>query len=285
MMPSARVNGVNLNYELEGTGEQVVVFLHGFSMGLGMWDRQASSLSGSHRVLRYDLRGQGKSEAPSDSIKYVQSESVTDLLGLLDHLGIDRAVLVGLSNGGNVSVHFALNYPKRLAGLVICDTGAGSDDPDAWRQQTGDWASLIENKGTNAFAVQYLHSSVLDLKPFFEREPDMYERMRTTIAASSPVGLANTLRATVGSRVSLYSLEERLKSLRVPTLIIVGDRDHLCINPSKFLATTIPSAKQVTLENCGHMTNLERTNHFNAALLEFLGRDVVIRGFAEPSKG
>lgn len=131
-------------------------------------------------------------------------------------------------------------------------------------------ADFIDLAGLDAFALEYLPSDTLNLQAYFEREPAMFERMRRTVGRSSSIGLSNTLRATVGSRVSLYSLEERLGRLAVPALVIVGDRDHLCTNPSKYLANVIPGAQLLVLPDCGHMTNLERTEEFNRALIEFL---------------
>lgn len=270
-MPRVHVNGLNINYQLKGPEEAAcVVFLHGFSLGHKMWDPQVNEFAGKYKILRYDLRGQGESESPQDPEEYKQSESIADLLGLLDQLEVEKAFLVGLSNGGNVATHFALNHSERVAGVVICDTGAGSDDPEAWKRQTDAWADLIEVSGPAAFADQYLNSDILNLQPYFQREPGAFDRYKAIIAASNPLGLIHTLRSTVGSRVSLYSLEERLRQMTLPAMVIVGDRDHLCTNPSQFLARTIPNARLEVLPDCGHMTNLERTEVFNGLLGTFL---------------
>src|SRR5438046_4972635 len=125
-MPIARVNGVSLYYEIAGRGAPLVL-VHGFACGIRSWDPQVRALSRYRRVVTYDVRGHGLSDAPPDAAAYSQPISVEDLHGLLAYLGITRAAIGGLSMGGNIALNFALAYPQMVGALIITDTGAGSD--------------------------------------------------------------------------------------------------------------------------------------------------------------
>ena len=124
-MPRVDVNGVSLYYEVTGHGPPLVL-AHGFACGLRMWDPQVNALARSWRVVTYDVRGHGISEAPDDPAAYSQAISVADLRALLEHLKMRRAAVGGLSMGGNIALNFALAHPDMVTALIVADTGAGS---------------------------------------------------------------------------------------------------------------------------------------------------------------
>ena len=130
-MPIARVNGIKLYYEEAGTGSPLI-WVHGFGCGIRSWDPQVERLSNSCRVITYDVRGFGISDAPESAAAYSQAISVADLAALIEHLGIERAVIGGLSMGGNIALNFAIAHPQRVSALIIADTGAGSDNTEEW---------------------------------------------------------------------------------------------------------------------------------------------------------
>src|SRR5947209_5581300 len=121
-MPTARVNGVSLYYEVAGRGAPLVL-VHGFACGIRSWDPQVRALSRYRRVIAYDVRGHGLSDAPPEAAAYSQATSVADLHALLAHLKIGRAVVGGLSMGGNIALNFALAHPAMVSALIVGDTG------------------------------------------------------------------------------------------------------------------------------------------------------------------
>src|SRR5581483_6047804 len=138
-MPIARVNGVSLYYEELGQGPPLLL-VHAFPVGRGMWDPQVRGLSGRFRVITYDCRGFGRSEAPTAPDAYSQAHSVADAQALLEHLGAVPAAVCGLSMGGGIALNLALAHPASVRALVLCATGAGSDDPGAFRARCVEYA-------------------------------------------------------------------------------------------------------------------------------------------------
>jgi pimeloyl-ACP methyl ester carboxylesterase len=234
-----------------------------------MWDGQAAALAPRRRVVTYDARGHGLSDAPDEASAYSQPTSVEDLRGLLDHLGVRRAAVGGLSMGGNVALTFAMTYPERVTALVVADTGAGSDDPAAWRAAAGAWADVLEGGGVEAFAEAALQNPLF--ARYAGRAPEAERFIRTCLMTHRARGLAHTAREVLAGRPSIYTLEARLRELRVPTLLIVGEHDEPCVTVHRFMAATIPGARSLVLPGVGHLTNLEAPAAFNAALRRFLG--------------
>jgi len=266
-MPRARVNGVELYYEESGTGPPVVL-AHGFALTSRMWDPQVAALAPRYRVIVYDARGQGRSEVPDDPERYSQPEMVGDLLGLLDHLGLDRAHVGGLSMGGGVALAFALAHPERVAGLAVCDAGAGSDDPAGHAARLRRWRDSLERGGVEAFAEECLRDPLL--ADYAAQGPEAAGLLRRLVTANPARGLAHALTGVIGRRPAVYALEERLARLARPLLVIVGERDHPCRKVADFLARTVPRAELVVIPGSGHVTSLEQPAAFNAALGRFL---------------
>jgi pimeloyl-ACP methyl ester carboxylesterase len=263
----ARVNGVSLYYEDAGRGRPLVM-AHGFSATARMWEGQVAAFRERYRVITYDARGQGRSEAPADAAAYSQPIMVEDLRQLIAHLGLDRPVVCGLSMGGNVVLNLALAHPEAVAGAVVCGTGAGSEDPEAWAVTVQEWIDLLEGPGIEAFAEMYLADPIL--ADYADRSPAAREFLWRAITSNTARGLALGLRGVVGRRPTVYSLRDRLARLAVPATIVVGDRDHWCTKVSTFMAATIPGAELVEIADSGHMSNLEQPEQFNRALRRVL---------------
>ena len=268
-MPKARVRDVNLYYELAGSGPPLVL-VHGFACGIRSWDPQVRVLARSHRVLTYDVRGHGISDAPRDAAAYSQPISVEDLRGLLDHLRIKRAVIGGLSMGGNIALNFALAHPRMVSGLVIADTGSGSDSAADWAATIHTLADTAERGGIEAFADATMALSLF--ARYVAQGPDAERFIRTCVLSHRAHGIAHTAREVLGKRPSIYALEPGLRALRVPTLLIVGEHDEPCVKVHDFMARTIPRAKAITIPGVGHLSNLEAPAAFNAAVRRFLAK-------------
>ena len=267
-MPIARVNGVALYYESSGTGRPPLVLVHGFACGIRSWDLQLKPLSRRRQVVAYDVRGHGISEAPREASAYSQPTSVADLHALLQHLQIRRAALCGLSMGGNIALNFALAHPDMVSALVIADTGAGSDDTADWVRDVQAFARALDDDGLEAFA------DAASANPLFARYiaqgPEAERRIRACLMTHRAHGIAHTGREVLCKRPTIYSLEEGLRRLRVPTLLIVGEHDDPCRKIHDFMARTIPGAWSVVLPGLGHLTPLEAPERFNRLVSRFL---------------
>lgn len=269
-MGHVEANGVRLFVEERGTGSPLV-FLHAYPMGRQMWEPQVSFFAArGYRVLWYDCRGFGLSEAPGEVSCYGQETSVEDLRALLRALGIPRAALCGLSMGGSIALNFAIRHPEALSALTVCDTGSGSEDPAALAATVTGWAEAAERGGIPAFLESLLAHPIFG--GFAARGEGEAATLRRLVGSHPAHGVACTARQTLARRPPIYALEDRLKVLTVPTLILVGERDHPCLAVSRFMAGTIPGAEFVVMQGAGHFTNLEGPDEFNRVLLAFLQR-------------
>lgn len=270
-MPLADVNGIRLYYEMTGKGRPVV-FVHGFGCGIRSWDPQVSALARSHRVIAYDVRGHGLSDAPADAAAYSQPTSIEDLRQLLNVLKIRRTAVVGLSMGGNIALNFALTHPTLVSALVVADTGAGSDGHDDWVATTHAFASALDAGGTEAFADMAMANPLF--APYCAKGPEARRFIRSCLMTHRARGVAHTAREVLAKRPRIYALEAQLAKLRVPTLLIVGDGDDPCLKVHDFMARTIPGARSLVLRGTGHLSNLEAPAVFNAAVRRFLVKAV-----------
>ena len=266
-MPLAPVNGISLYYEVKGRGSPLVL-VHGFACGLRIWDPQVRALSSRHRVVTYDVRGHGLSDAPADAAGYSQSISVEDLQGLLEHLRIKRAAVGGLSMGGNIALNLALAHPGMVSALIIADTGAGSDGTADWNAGARAYGEVLDREGLEAFADLAFANPLF--ARYIARGPEAARFIRSCLMTHRARGIAHTAREVLAKRPTIYSLEPHLRELRVPTLLIVGEHDEPCVKVHRFMAGTIPGAKHVVIRGAGHLTNLEAPAAFNAAVRRFL---------------
>lgn len=265
-MPTARVNGVRLYDEDAGSGPPLL-FIHAFPVGCRIWEPQLQVFARRYRVIAYDCCGFGRSEAPRDPAAYSQAFSVEDAFALLRHLDALPAALCGLSMGGNIALHLALAHPEAVTALVACDTGSGSEAPEAFRARCEEFAAAA-GQGIEAFCQTALGRSLL--ADFARRGPDEAALLRELIFEQPPHGVALTARHTLATRQPIYTPEARLATLGVPTLVVYDEHDAACIETSRFMAETIPGARLFFVPGVSHFVNLDEPELFNATVLEFL---------------
>jgi pimeloyl-ACP methyl ester carboxylesterase len=256
----ARVNGTSLYYEVAGSGEPVVL-VHGFSLDSRMWDDQVDALAEGHRVIRYDLRGFGRSELP-DGKPYSRAE---DLKALLEHLGIGRANIVGLSMGGSVAVGFALSFPEMTHKLILADSALNGYD---W---SSEWESSMEAIRSRALSAGEKAANALWLEhPLFapaREKPAVAAHLAQMVDGYSGWHWMNDdpLRVSDPPNVS------RLTEVRSPALIVLGDRDLPDFHRiAAILQERIPDSRTFKLQGMGHMVNMEAPEQFNELVLDFL---------------
>jgi pimeloyl-ACP methyl ester carboxylesterase len=263
-------DGVRLHYEETGTGTPIV-FVHEFAGEAASWEAQLRHFGRKHRCIAYNARGYPPSDVPAEDRFYSQQRACDDIRAVLDGLGIETAHIVGLSMGGFATVHFGLNHAKRARSLAIagCGYGAEREKRELFRTESAAIAADIEANGMAAFVAGYgLGASRVQL---LAKDPRAWREFMAHFAKHDARGSALTLRNVQGQRPSLYDLADRLAKIAVPTLIVTGDEDFNCLQPSLFLQRVIPSAGLAILPKTGHMVNLEEPAAFNRLVDDFIG--------------
>lgn len=260
-----KVNGFMMNYALEGPAEApVVVMSHSLGVSLSLWDQQVLPLAKNYRVLRYDARGHGGSEAPGDA--YSMNDLVDDVRALLNALDIKRVHFVGLSMGGMIGQLFALKYPAMLASLVLCDTTSRVTEPnppvDTWDKRIQDIkAGGIEGIVEPALQRQFT-------APYRAAQPAMMDRMRAIIRQTSPLGYMGCIHA-----IKTVYTTNRLEEIQAPTLVIVGDQDKITpIAAAQKIHDRIKGSELLIIPSASHLSNVEQADLFNEAITTFLGK-------------
>lgn len=268
-MPTASVDGLDLYYEEHGAGFPLLLS-HEFADDYRGWEPQVRYFARHYRVITYNNRGYPPSTVPDDPTAYSQERLVEDLKALLDHLGIERAHICGLSMGGYVALVFALTYPERCASAVVAGCGTGSNDPEAFRANARELIARIEEQGMAGFAASYGRGPAR--LPFLRKDPLGWRAFHDRLAAHSARGSALIFGNVQLKRPTVYDWQERLDAARVPLLVMTGDEDEPCLLPSLFIKHHARGAGLAVLPDTGHALNLEEPARFNALVHDFLSR-------------
>lgn len=255
-MPVAQVNGQSINYADSGGDGPAIIWSHGFLMDHTMFDAQVEALSGDYRCIAWDERGFGHTPATAP---FTYWDGADDAVALLDHLGIDRAVFAGMSQGGFISLRAALAHPNRVRGLILIDTQAGTEAPenieayggmlqhwlsDAPLGDIGDFvASLI--LGDPGLAATWI--------PIWEsRRGEMNEHPGDCLLGRDDI-------------------TDRLAEISAPALVIHGDADAaIPLELGQVLADTIPTASIAVMPGGSHAANMTHPAETNEAIASFL---------------
>jgi pimeloyl-ACP methyl ester carboxylesterase len=275
-MPQASINDINIYYESTGEGFPLVL-CHEFAGSYESWESQVRFFSRRYRTVTYNARGYPPSDVPGDMHAYSQEQHVADLDALMDHLGIERAYVCGLSMGGNVALHFGILHPEKAKALVVAGAGYGTSNRDQFRQQSEQRAFVIEQGGMEAVEDYARGPERVQL---LRKDPRGWQDFKRLFLKHSAVGSSLTLRGVQMRRPTARDLEEGMRSLKVPTLILVGDEDEPSLEPSLFMKRCISTSGLVVFPQTGHTINLEEPGLFNRAVLDFL-TSVESGGWAE----
>lgn len=219
------------------------------------------------RVLLWDYRGHGESDAPDDPAAYAMDRVLDDVADVLDALAPGRpAVLAGFSFGGLASLHFALRAPERVRALVLLDTGPGFKNPEAqarWQAQTERTARILEERGFEGFLAGRGGDTAVGRR----RELPAARAAAAAIARQSVAGVA-----WFGRRVSglAPSCIDELPRIQAPSLVVVGEQDEAFRRAADVLASRLPKARQVVIPGAGHVVTIEEPEAVLQAMLEFL---------------
>jgi pimeloyl-ACP methyl ester carboxylesterase len=254
---------MRLAYDDDGHGT-VVVLLHGFPLDRTMWTSQQTALSSLYRVIAPDLRGHGQSDAPSGI--YPMEDLANDVVELLDTLKINEPVVLGgLSMGGYVALALAVRHAKRLRGLMLMDTRAAADTPEAARGRE-ETARKVEEAGSAEPAVSGLLPKLFSpTTP--QRRPELIARTKDQMLKTPVNGIVGALR---GMAIRPDRTGD-LGRINVPALVLVGLDDT--ITPpveARQLSKALPNAELVEIPDAGHLSPLENPAPVNAAILRYL---------------
>lgn len=254
------VQGAKIRYSLEGPADgPVLLFSNSLATSLEMWDSQVTAFASRYRILRYDTRGHGLSDASPPP--YSLDRLADDALALLDALGIERATFVGISLGGMTGQVLAARHPDRLAALVLCDTAMRTNS-----QVWSDRIAAVEAEGlepqVEAAIARWFTA------PFRAAQPALMQSVRALIRQTSKEGYLGCAAAIRDMR-----LETLAPTIRVPTLVLVGDEDSSTpVAESQALQSAIAGAELVVLDQAAHLPNIEQAEVFNRTLGRFLVR-------------
>jgi 3-oxoadipate enol-lactonase len=257
------VNGINVNYTLEGPASGPVITLsNSLASNLSMWEPQTPVLASRYRILRYDTRGHGGTDAPAGP--YSLEELTEDVCALLQALGIARTHFIGLSMGGMIGQIMALKYPHMLQSVVLCDTMSRvpTEAKPTWEErmhtaETRGMEPLVEPTIARWFTA-----------PFRDQRPDVIDKVRTMIRTTPPRGYSGCCHA-----IAALNLTDQLPAITLPTLIIVGEDDPgTPVAASRVIQEQIKGSELVILKSAAHLSNMEQPEAFNQALTTFLQR-------------
>lgn len=259
-MSTANVNGITIGYDDEGTGE-VLVLVHGHPFDRTMWRPQVEHFSAKGwRVIAADLRGYGETTVvpgitPLDVF-------AADVAGLLDHLGVERFVLGGLSMGGQIVMQCVQAFPERLKGVILADTFAQAETEEGRRDRNA-MADRLLREGMSGYAAE------VKWKMVARHNPEAAEFVAGLMHAAPPEGAAAALRG----RAERPDYSETLEKITVPTLVIVGSEDEYTpVKDAEYMSERVPGSTLVVVDGAAHMPNLERPEVFNRAVEELLAQ-------------
>lgn len=247
-----------IHYEDTGTGDPVVLWSHGFLMDHTMFDPQVEALDGVRHV-RWDERGFGATDAPGD---FTYWDSADDAVALLDHLGVERAVLAGMSQGGFLSLRAALAHPDRVAGLVLIDTQAGPEDPETLESYQGMLDAMAYGDDATRRGVAEIVASLILADD--ELAPAWIERW----LGREPESILAPGRCLLGRD----DVTDRLGEIACPALVVHGTADAaIGIDKAERLRSDLPDCRDlVPVEGAGHAANLTHPDAVNPHIRAFL---------------
>ena len=255
------IGGIEIAFDDEGTGSPVVL-LHGYPFNRTMWRDQFEELKRHHRVIVPDLRGHGETTVTPGVA--TMEDMARDVAALLESLQVRRPVLGGLSMGGYVALAFCRLFPVKARALVLSDTRAQGDTEEA-KQNREVQAEKALREGMEGIAEGLL-PKLLTPETVSQR-PDIVKRVRDMIVATNPEGAAAALRG-MAQRPDRTSF---LSNIIAPTLIVVGSDDALTpVADSEVMRREIGGSRLRIIEGAGHVSNIEKPEEFNRALVEFL---------------
>lgn len=267
-MPYAENQGVKIYFEETGEGTPLV-FLHEFLNDHTGWEDQVRHFARAYRCVTIAARGYPPSDAPEEEGAYSQELFTADALAVLDHLGLDRVHLVGLSMGAYTALQIALARPKQVISVVAASGASGGHEPARAAFEEAARASAAQLEELDAMPGEAMASGPTRIQ-LRRKDPIAWRRVAEIIARRPVHSAVNTLRKVQIGRTPVYKLEKELSALKTPVLLLVGDEDESCIDVNLYLKRLMPTAQLVTFPASGHVLHLEEPALFNSLAERFL---------------
>ncbi|RVU18892.1 alpha/beta fold hydrolase [Streptomyces antnestii] len=267
-MNAMNLRGATLHYDDFGPSTGLpVLLIHGHPFNRTLWAPQAAALTeAGYRVITPDLRGYGRSDVTPG--KVLLSDFADDLAALLDHLSIERAVVGGVSMGGQISMEFHRRHPQRVHALVLSDTSAPAET-DEGKEFRNRLADRLLAEGMDGYAGEVIDKMLAVYN--VDAMPDVAGRVLAMMRATDPRGAAAALRG----RAERPDYRDSLPAVREPVLILVGADDaYTPVADAEAIRHLAPHAALAVIEKAGHLPGAEQPERFNAALLDFLTTQV-----------
>ena len=258
-MPYADVGDYKFHYNEYGdNSKQTIILLHAFTLDSRMWEADAGYFSNRYHVITPDFKGHGKSDAPLSG--YTRDERVADIMRVVDKLGVDTFHLAGLSYGGTTALGIALEHPDRLTSLTLIGTSAAG-------YKLGTKISRIDQiareKGIEAAKKKWIQTSLLW---YTHEQSELKEFIKGMMEEHSGAVWNDPLR---GCYPQLNDID-KVGSIDIPTMILVGDADKMFLPLSVKLQQLIPKSELSVIPDCGHLVNMEQPEKFRQIFLEFI---------------
>jgi pimeloyl-ACP methyl ester carboxylesterase len=269
-MPHATTpDGVKLYFEEAGTGTPIL-FVHEYCGDWRSWEPQMRFFSRRHRCITYSFRGYPGSDVPVAPEMYGQRHAVDDARHLLDHLKISAAHIVGLSQGAFATAHFGRLYTSRALSLTLAGVGSGAEREghERFKKDARTTAELIRKEGAAKYAAGLTGNPTRSR--FKAKDPRGFAEFIRHLSEHPDVGAANTMAEYQGKRPSLHDFEEDWRKLDLPVLIVCGDEDEPCLQPSLYLKRVLANAGLAMFAKTGHTVNIEEPDAFNRELWNFI---------------
>ena len=256
-----KANGIEMNYSLDGAaGQPVVTLSHSLATDFSMWDPQLDALRARYRVLRYDTRGHGGTDAPAGA--YTLDQLADDARALLAGLGIRKTHWIGLSMGGMIGQTIALKTPEIFQSLVLADTS--SRIPVEAKPLWDERIATAEGQGMEPLVAPTIARWFTP--PFIEQRKDVVERVRGMIRATPPRGYAGCCHA-----IAALDLTDRLGSITLSTLVVVGEEDQgTPVAASRAIHERVKGSQLEIIKSASHLSNLEQPEAFTRIVTGFL---------------
>jgi len=264
-------DNIKLFYQDFGKGK-TIIFVHEFAGDHRSWDPQINYFSRYYNCISYSARGYPPSDVPKDVKFYDQERAWKDIRDVMNNLNIEKAHIVGLSMGGFATLHFGINCPDRSLSLTVAGCGYGakphsSKNDEGFAEASEKNAKDIFNNGIEKFGIDYgLGSTRVQ---FQNKDYKGWKIFNDRLAKHNQVGSANTLLGVQSKRPNLYKLKNQIMKIKVPTLIINGDEDDMCLEVGIFLKRNISTSGLIIVPKTGHTINLEEPALFNQSISNF----------------
>jgi 3-oxoadipate enol-lactonase len=255
-----KANGININYQVDGPeGAPWIVLSNSLATNLAMWDQQAADLKAQYRVLRYDQRGHGGTDAPAG--RYTFEQLIADAVALMDGLGIKKAHFGGLSMGGATALGFAQKHPDRLDKVIVCDTPCQSTPTSS--QQWEERIVVAQKQGMEALVeptvTRWFPPAVIEAKA---PHVDKVRQMVRTTPVNGFIGCAAAL--------ANHDYASAVATVTRPVLFMAGEKDGVTPTAMRKLSAALPGSRYVELPGAGHISNMDQPEGFTWAIADFL---------------